>query len=192
MVGVFGPRQSEVKLGFTDTGRLNCEVRYTSFAAARASKAEQGQAEAAAAQALSQALEASAQLERFPKAVFDVSAMVLEAGGADAAVLVTAASAALADAGVELHDLVSAVQVVKCGGQLLLDPSLEEGGAAEGSLLLAAMASTGEVTHMEVRGRWGDGELREGLELALGGCGQLRGAVREALLAGMEERAGGA
>jgi hypothetical protein len=52
------------------------------------------------------------QLDKFPKAVFDVSAMVLESGGSDLAVLVTAASVALADAGVELYDLVPAVQVV--------------------------------------------------------------------------------
>lgn len=29
----FGPRQEERKFGFSDTGRLNCEVRLTSFAA---------------------------------------------------------------------------------------------------------------------------------------------------------------
>ncbi len=37
----FGPRQSEIKLGFTDIGRLNCEVKLTSFAASRLSEAEQ-------------------------------------------------------------------------------------------------------------------------------------------------------
>lgn len=72
----------------------------------------QSQLENSAAQALQQALEASVQLDKFPKAVFYVSAMVLEAGGADLAVLITAASVALADAGVELYDLVPAVQVV--------------------------------------------------------------------------------
>ncbi|PNH05619.1 Endoglucanase D [Tetrabaena socialis] len=41
LLSAFGPRQSEVKLGFTDTGRLNCEVRLTSFAAHKLSKAEQ-------------------------------------------------------------------------------------------------------------------------------------------------------
>lgn len=39
--------------------------------------------------------------------------MLLESGGSDIAVLVTAASVALADAGVELYDLVPAVQVVR-------------------------------------------------------------------------------
>ncbi|GLC36045.1 hypothetical protein PLESTB_000532000 [Pleodorina starrii] len=192
MVGVFGPRQSEVKLGFTDTGRLNCEVRLTSFAAHKLAKAGQGQVESSAAQALQQALEAAVQLDKFPKAVFDVSAMVLEAGGSDLAVLITAASVALAEAGVELYDLVPAVHVSKQGGQLLLDPSLDECGAEEGSMLVALMPELNEVTSLAVVGLWADSEMREGLELALGGCGQLKAVMREALMAAVEEPAGAA
>ncbi len=44
--------------------------------------------------------------------MFDLSAMVLEAGGGEAAVAATAASVALADAGIELYDIVPAVQLV--------------------------------------------------------------------------------
>ncbi|EFJ49848.1 hypothetical protein VOLCADRAFT_89262 [Volvox carteri f. nagariensis] len=182
MVGVFGPRQSEVKLGFTDTGRLNCEVRLTSFASHKLAKSGQTQLESSAAQGLQQALEPSVQLDKFPKAVFDVSAMILEAGGSDLAVLITAASVALADAGVELYDLVPAVQVSKQRGLLLLDPSLEESGAEEGGMLVGLMPELNEVTALNVRGLWADSEMQEGLELALGGCGQLKAAMREALL----------
>ncbi|GIL61021.1 hypothetical protein Vafri_15395 [Volvox africanus] len=186
MVGVFGPRQSEVKLGFTDRGRVNCEVRFTSFSAHKLAKSGQTQSDSSAAQAMQQALEPSVQLDKFPKAVFDVSAMVLEAGGSDLPILITAASVALADAGVELYDLVPAVQLSKQAGQLLLDPSLEESGAEEGSLLVSLMPEPNEVTSLTVRGLWADSEMRDGLELALGACGQLKAAMREALLAAVE------
>ncbi|GIL61023.1 hypothetical protein Vafri_15395 [Volvox africanus] len=135
---------------------------------------------------MQQALEPSVQLDKFPKAVFDVSAMVLEAGGSDLPILITAASVALADAGVELYDLVPAVQLSKQAGQLLLDPSLEESGAEEGSLLVSLMPEPNEVTSLTVRGLWADSEMRDGLELALGACGQLKAAMREALLAAVE------
>ena len=45
-----------------------------------------------------------------------MTSQVLESGGSDLAVAITAASVALADAGVELYDLVSACQVVSEGG----------------------------------------------------------------------------
>lgn len=58
------------------------------------------------------ALEAAADLAAFPKATADVYCLVLEAGGSELAVAVTAAALALADAGIPLFDLVSACSVV--------------------------------------------------------------------------------
>ena len=48
-----------------------------------------------------------------PKSCVDVFVMVLESGGSDLAVAITAASVALADAGIELFDLVPACHVVR-------------------------------------------------------------------------------
>ena len=59
------------------------------------------------------ALEAAADLAAFPKATADVYCLVLEAGGSELAVAVTAAALALADAGIPLFDLVSACSVVR-------------------------------------------------------------------------------
>ncbi len=86
------------------------------------------------------------------------------------------------------------------GGSLLLDPTTWESAREEGSLLLATMASPGAggggagegghvVTLMALRGAWGDGELREGLELGMGACAQLREVMRDALVAAVEEGA---
>jgi len=59
------------------------------------------------------ALEAAVQRHTFPKANVDVYCLILESGGADAAVAITAASLAIADAGIEMYDLVSACSVVR-------------------------------------------------------------------------------
>lgn len=57
-------------------------------------------------------LEAAVQLDKFPKANVDVYCLVLESGGSDTALALTAASLALADAGIEMYDLVAACKVV--------------------------------------------------------------------------------
>ena len=59
------------------------------------------------------ALQSAVQRQTFPKANLDIYCLVLESGGADTAVAITAASLALADAGVEMYDLVSACSVVR-------------------------------------------------------------------------------
>ena len=58
------------------------------------------------------ALEAAVLAHTFPKSNVDVYCLVLESGGSDLAVCISAASLALADAGVEMRDLVSACRVV--------------------------------------------------------------------------------
>ena len=52
------------------------------------------------------------QRHTFPKSNVDVYCLVLESGGSDVAVAISAASLALADAGIEMYDLVSACSVV--------------------------------------------------------------------------------
>lgn len=37
----YGPRPTDLRMGFSDTGRLNCEVKLTTFASATLSKTEQ-------------------------------------------------------------------------------------------------------------------------------------------------------
>lgn len=64
---------------------------------------------------MQQALEASVQLHLFPKAAVDVFCIVLEAAGGEVAAAITAASLALADAGIPLYDLVPACAVVSLG-----------------------------------------------------------------------------
>ena len=58
------------------------------------------------------ALEAAVLLHTFPKSNVDVYCLILESGGSDLAVCISAASLALADAGIEMSDLVSACSVV--------------------------------------------------------------------------------
>lgn len=59
------------------------------------------------------------QVHRLTKSVVDVRVMVLQADGGELAVATTCASMALADAGIELYDLVTACSVGYRGTQVL-------------------------------------------------------------------------
>lgn len=59
-----------------------------------------------------QAIEVSLQLERFPKSIIEINLVVLECDGGVLGACISAASAALADAGILAYDLVSSCSAV--------------------------------------------------------------------------------
>lgn len=126
MVGVYGPRQSERKAVFSEEGRINCDVKLATFATRQRGIFGQSPCEREYSALLQTSLEAATQLHTFPKAMVDVYCCILEAGGSELAVAVTAAALALADAGVAMYDLVPACSVVRLapGAVFSLHPAL--------------------------------------------------------------------
>lgn len=72
----------------------------------------QSDADKESALILKTALESAVHLDSFPKSVVDVYCLVMESGGSDMPLLITAASLALADAGIPMFDLVAACSIV--------------------------------------------------------------------------------
>jgi polyribonucleotide nucleotidyltransferase len=100
IVGVYGPRQTP-KMEFSEVGKLECEFKYTSFACKGLHKSyPQDKEEKENSSAMKSALEVSIILEKFPKSVIDIYALVLESGGGALSAAITCASLALADAGI--------------------------------------------------------------------------------------------
>jgi exosome complex component MTR3 len=60
---------------------------------------------------MTQALENSLILEKFPKSVLDVYVMVIESDGGSFGAAITSASLAIASAGIEMFDIVTACSV---------------------------------------------------------------------------------
>lgn len=182
MAAVYGPRPSDRKTSFSEQGRLQCDVRLATFATRQRSKGLAQSADERDISAVVQAaLEAAVQRHTFPKSNVDVYCLVLESGGADAAVAITAASLAIADAGIEMYDLVSACSVSRVGGQLLLDPTADESYHEDGAVLLAMMPTANLVTQLVMTGEWSNSSSKEALELCMGGCAQIDSVVRQCL-----------
>ncbi|PPS06964.1 hypothetical protein GOBAR_AA13686 [Gossypium barbadense] len=165
IVSVFGPRESKKAMMYSDTGRLNCNVSYTTFATPVRG---QGSDHKEFSSMLHKALEGAIMLETFPKTTVDVFALVLESGGSfitlvtgDLPVVISCASLALADAGIMMYDLVAAVSVSCLGKNLVIDPVLEEESYQDGSLMLTCMPSRNEVTQLTFTGEWSTPDINE-------------------------------
>ncbi|XP_031285122.1 exosome complex component RRP41-like [Pistacia vera] len=178
IVSVFGPRESKKAMMYSDIGRLNCNVSYTTFAAPVRG---QGSDHKEFSSMLHKALEGVIIVETFPKTTVDVFALVLESGGSDLPVVVSCASLALADAGIMMYDLVASVSVSCLGKNLLIDPVLEEESYQDGSLMIACMPSRYEVTQLTVTGEWSTSKFNEAMQLCLDASAKLGEIMRSCL-----------
>ncbi|XP_040110076.1 exosome complex component MTR3 [Oryx dammah] len=142
--------------------------------------------------ALQEALEPAVRLGRYPRAQLEVSALLLEDGGSALAAALTAAALALADAGVEMYDL-----VVGCGlsrapapaPAWLLDPTLLEEERAAASLTVALMPVLNQVAGLLGSGEGGPTESwAEAVRLGLEGCQRLYPVLQQCLVRAARRR----
>ena len=115
-------------------------------------------------------MEPSVFIEEYPKTIIDIYIQVLCADGGTRCASVTAASLALADAGISLRDLVCGVAVGKISKPdpptLVLDLSDIEDKEGLGDLPIACMPRTRAYTLLQFDGQMTPDEFRNALDLA--------------------------
>ena len=122
-------------------------------------------------------------LTPYPGTVVDVFIELLQTDAGTRCAGICAASLALADAGIPMKDLVSAIAVGKVGGKIVLDldkPEEDYEGHST-DIATAFVNRTGEVTLLQMDGEVSSKELKEALELAKKGCAMLKEVQVKAL-----------
>ena len=120
-------------------------------------------------------------LERFPRTSIDIFIEVLEADGGTRCASINACSLALANAGIPLKDLISAVAVGKYRGHIILDLNDEEDEEAEADMPIAIMPSFERILLLQLNGTLTEEEFKEALNLALKGCMRINEVQKETL-----------
>lgn len=120
-----------------------------------------------------QALESVLLLEYFPRTQIDVFVEVLEAEAGTRCAALTAASVALADAGIPMKDVVASCAAGKINDTIVLDLSKDEDNLGQADLPIAIKPKTGEVVLLQMDGNLSPEELKKGIELAKKGCMQV-------------------
>jgi len=130
----------------------------------------------------SEALTSVVQVKNYPNAVIDVFVEVLQADAGTRCVGLTAASLALADAGIPMKDLVPACAAGKINGEIVLDLMKEEDNFGECDLPLAIVPRSKEVVLLQMDGVLTQEEYEKALDLAYGGCMQVYEIQKKTLL----------
>lgn len=121
--------------------------------------------------------------EQFPKTAIDVFIEVLQADGGTRCAGITAASVALANSGIPMKDLVSAVAVGKADGMIVLDCMKQEDNYGESDMPIAMAARNKDILLLQMDGL----QTKEELSRALGMASAASDKIRDLQVAALKE-----
>jgi exosome complex component RRP41 len=124
-------------------------------------------------------------LAQFPGTVIDVQIYILQADAGTRTAGINAASLALAQAGIQMKNLVCAVALGKMDKDLVVDVDKEEEDFEEGEgatdIPIAKIANTDKITLMQMDGKIQPSRIKEVLDLADKACAKIYEVQKKAL-----------
>jgi exosome complex component RRP41 len=164
---VYGPREVHPHhLAKPDRGILRVFYRMATFSVFDRKRPAPGRREKEISMIISDCLEPVLFLELYPGTAFEVFIEVMDADGGTRCASTTVAALALADAGVPMRSLVTAVAVGKIDGELVSDLSGIEDKAGEADLPCAITWFNEEMSLLQFDGDMSLSQLKDFLEMA--------------------------
>ncbi|XP_029991433.1 exosome complex component MTR3 [Sphaeramia orbicularis] len=189
MCCVYGPRETKRK-DETDMkcGRLTADMRFAPFSCPERGSWIQSSQDKDFSLMLLESLQPAVCLHKYPRSQIEVNVMVLENSGSVLAHAITCASLALADAGIEMYDLVLGCSIRQDGASYVVDPTYVEenscGSASEenqGGLTVAFLPSLNQISGLQSDGEMTKESLTDGIRTCIEGCYKLYPVVQQAL-----------
>lgn len=186
---VYGPRETERK-DETDmkSGRLTADMRFAPFSCLERGSWIQGSQDKDFSLMVLESLQPAVCLHKYPRSQIEVNVMVLENSGSVLAHAVTCASLALADAGIEMYDLVLGCSMRQDGDSFMVDPTyIEENSSGsvtkdnQGGLTVAFLPSLNQISGLQSDGEMTEETLTAGVRTCIEGCYKLYPVIQQAL-----------
>jgi exosome complex component RRP41 len=180
----YGPRELHPRhLQKPDRATLRCTYSMAPFSVSDRKRPGPDRRSMEISKVTREALEDVVFTHLFPRTGIDVFIEVLQAEAGTRCVGLTAASLAVADAGIPMKDLVSACAAGKVDGKIVLDQFDVEDNYGEADLPVAMIPRKGEVVLLQMDGNLTKDEFREAFDLAIEGCKKVYELQKEALRA---------
>ncbi|MDO8634137.1 MAG: exosome complex exonuclease Rrp41 [archaeon] len=180
---VYGPKECLPKhLANPYKAVLRCNYRMASFSVPDRKNPKPGRREIEISKVCAEALSRAVFLEKFPGTLIGVEIEVIDSNAGTRVAGLTAASVALADAGLPMRDLVCATSVGKAGGKIMVDLTKEEEDAPDAvDIPIGVLPSTGEVVLLQLDGLISKKEFNEALKLGFAAVSKVHGLQVEAI-----------
>jgi exosome complex component RRP41 len=182
LAGVFGPREMHPKhLALQDRTVLRCRYHMAPFSVQERKSPAPSRRDVELSKVIREALEPAIFLEYYPRTGIDVFVEILQADGGTRCASITAASLALADAGIPMRDLVVACAAGKADDTIVLDLMDTEDKKGGADVPVALMPNLNAVTLLQMDGILTFEEFEKAVNLALKGCREIYTMQKEAL-----------
>jgi len=182
LVGVFGPREMHPKhLSQPDRMVIRCRYHMAPFSVQERKSPAPSRREVELSKVIRESLEPSVFVDLYPRTGIDVFIEVLQADGGTRCASITAASLAIADAGIPLRDLVVACAAGKVEDTVVLDLMDTEDKVGAADVPVAFMPNLNAVTLLQMDGVLAPEEFETAVNMAVEGCKKIYLMQKEAL-----------
>jgi exosome complex component RRP41 len=182
LAAVFGPREMHPKhLSLPDRMVLRCRYHMAPFSVQERKSPAPSRREVELSKVIRESLEPSVFVEYYPRTGIDLFIEVLQADGGTRCASITAASLAIADAGIPMRDLVVACAAGKVDDTVVLDLMDTEDKLGVADVPVAYMPNLNAVTLLQMDGILAPDEFEQAVNMAIEGCKKIYAMQKEAL-----------
>jgi exosome complex component RRP41 len=182
LAALFGPREAHPKhIALADRAVIRCRYHMAPFSVEERKSPAPSRRELELSKVIREALEPAIMSEYYPRTSIDIFIEVLQADAGTRCAGITAASLALADAGIPMRELVAGCAAGKIEGKVVLDLSDIEDKQGEADLPVALMPKSNVVSLIQMDGFLTEDEFRQALEMSTDACRKIYEMQREAL-----------
>jgi len=182
LAAVYGPREAHPKhIALADRAVIRCRYHMAPFSTEERKSPAPSRRELELSKVIREALEPTIMSEYYPRSTIDIFIEVLQADAGTRCAGITAASLALADAGVPMRELVAGCAAGKVDGRVVLDLSDVEDKQGEADLPVALLPKSNMVSLLQMDGSLTEDEFNQALEMSTAACRKIYELQREAL-----------
>jgi exosome complex component RRP41 len=182
MAAVYGPRECHPRHMQDPTRALvQCNYNMVSFSVDDRKRPGPDRRSQEISKITSEALTHVVFTEYFPRTSIDVYVEVLQANAGTRCAGLTAASVALADAGIPMRDLVASCAAGKVEDTMVLDLGKEEDNFGQADIPVGYIPRTNEIVLLQMDGDLTIDQFKTGLGMAVDACKKIYEVQRDAL-----------
>jgi len=182
LAAVYGPRECHPRHMQDPTKAIiQCKYNMQAFSVSDRKRPGPDRRSIEISKIIAEALEKVVLTELYPRASIDVYIEILQANAGTRCAGLTAASVALADAGIPMRDIVPAIAAGKADGHVLLDLNKEEDNYGQADVPIAIVPSTDEIVLLQMDGNMTREEFDKAVDLAFGACHEVYDIQKAAL-----------
>lgn len=182
LAAVFGPKDVRPKhMALPDRMVIKCRYHMAPFSVEERKPPAPTRREIELSKVIRESLEPVIFSEYYPRTMIDLFIEVLQSDGGSRCAGITAASLALADAGIPMRDLVAACAVGKAQGQMIVDPDDIEDKNGEADMPLAYVTALDSISLLQMDGFLNEQEFEKAVGMAIEACKQVYELQKQAL-----------